>query len=134
LLVLEETAAEAGFLFGIRQGSLELIASVPAATPPDGLCQGLEAIVRSEFDVTSAVDPEMLGAADSTELLHQAVTKVGFVPVVLFAHRDHDVVIAGVAAIAQKPEWRGPPQTQVLAVVADALIENSDVDPLSCMA
>jgi hypothetical protein len=134
LLVLEETAGDAGFLFGIRQGSLELIAAVPADKPPEGLSQGLEAIVRSEFDATSAVDPQMLAAFDSTELTHQAVTRLGFEPIVLFAHREQDVVIAGVAAIAKKPEWRGPPQTQVLRVVADALIENSDVDPLSCIS
>src|SRR6185503_9164996 len=34
LLMLEETATEGGFLFGIRQGSLEPIAAVPAGKPP----------------------------------------------------------------------------------------------------
>ena len=133
LLMLEETATEGGFLFGIRQGSLEPIAAVPAGKPPEGLRENLEAIVKAEFDATSVLEPEMLKAGDST-YLHRPVTDLGFEPVIIFARRESDVIIAGVAAIARQPEWRGTIQPQTLQVVGDVLVENADVDPLTCFA
>jgi hypothetical protein len=132
LLLLEEAAAESGFLFGIRQGLLEPIAAVPAVEPPSGLRQSLQAMVRAEFDGTSQLDVDMLAASASTNL-HQTVASLGFVPVILFARQDQNVVIAGAAAIARQSEWRDPLQTQICEIVAGALVENSDVDPLVCL-
>jgi hypothetical protein len=133
LLLLEETATDGGFLFGIRQGALEPIAAVPAGKPPEGLRESLEVILKAEFDATSVLDPELLKAGDSP-YFHQPVMDLGFEPVIIFARRETDVIIAGVAAIARTPEWRGPIQAQTLQVVGDVLVENADVDPLTCFA
>ena len=51
----------------------------------------------------------------------------------LLARRASDLVIAGGAAISCR-SYRGELKTQLLETLADALVRNFDVDPLTCIA
>jgi tetratricopeptide (TPR) repeat protein len=133
--LLEHTGAELGHLYAVRGGRLERLCSLPEVDAPQGLVETLEAHVQQLL----RMEEETTAAGEGSEPLSQLVTGVSdaegrrFEPVGLVTTRDDETVIAAVAALSFGPQRRRVPHA-VLNALAAALIDNDDVDPMTCVA
>jgi hypothetical protein len=125
-LLLEETGATEGHLYGWLAGRLTLFGSVPDAPAPEQLLALAEHLIEAELragDIT-ADGPTM----SRPPTLPVSATQ-GLVPTLLCAHRDGESAIAGVVVLAL-PRATEAPSSQLLHSLAESLFEHDDVDAL----
>jgi hypothetical protein len=153
LAVLAEHAqAERAYLHAEREGCLRLLCGMPDEAPPDALGGALERFLQREIEQDKATiieEPtaapasgtETIGSGPETRdatlaartpalLAHHSGLRM--YPVLLETHgADGEREIAGIATLAIRSEMFVAPPRALLAVLAAALLENDDVDPVT---
>jgi hypothetical protein len=122
------------------------------APAPEPLCAAVQRYVQRELEyeeATELVAPEASGAdllslgsgAHSGIQLETQATTLGtdasgrnFHPLLLASRREGQLTIAAVVALRFRLGQRKMPPPAVLEMVADSLIANDDVDPVTCIA
>jgi hypothetical protein len=153
-LLAEHTRAERAYLHAEREGRLQLVCGLPDETPPDALGGALERYLQSEIeqeratiieepadsDMTQGMAPtlstgfetgagERSGAPISALLAHHSGLRM--FPVLLETESGPERAIAGIATLAVRGDSFVPPSHTLRAVLAAALLENDDVDPVT---
>jgi hypothetical protein len=133
-LLLEATGAARGFLFGLREGQLELLAASDAA-PPSGLYAVLTGYFERQLEIDAAATEMDAGSTPFTEL--ERWTDAGgrvFEPLLITGRRGGELFVTAVAALHYEGEPRVPARRAALEAIGDALLEGDDIDPVTCVA
>jgi hypothetical protein len=152
-LLAEHTQAERAYLHAERDGRLRLVCGMPDEQAPEALGGALERYLQGEMEQGRVTVLEELTAVaipnaptldtgfdtGSSELLAASPTNALLVhgsgmrmyPVLLETRNGGERVIAGIATLAVRSDAFTPPPSTLLAVLATALLENDDVDPVT---
>lgn len=136
-LVLEATGAEAGYLFGLRSGKLQAMASTEAADAPADLKAMLDDFVQREFEQDDASgDVSLLARARRLGAVERLIDELGreFEPLLLAGQHHGETMIAGVAALHFRDDERKEPRGPMLDAVVAALVAEDVIDPITCVA
>ena len=134
-LLLEETSSEEGFLFFPRDGGIEQVAALPPTDAPPELRGLVEAQLKAQ------VDPADETAVFATSMAKDALDELEgddsvlpgeFDIHLLLAVRGSDLLAAGAAALRRSDGRRAALSTELLSRIATTLIENDDVEPVTC--
>jgi hypothetical protein len=129
LLLLEETGAGQGHLYGWLSGRLNHLAAMPETPPPDALESALQSYVEGELraaDTTAAG-----GAAEPRDGAFAQKGLAGLRPILLCAERDGEPVVAAVAVLSPGADAGRKPSGKLLTALAQSLLEHDDVDALA---
>ena len=134
-LLLEETCSDEGFLFFPRDGGIEQVAALPLTEASPELLGQVEAQLKAQVepaDETAVFATKM--AKDELDELERddSVLPGEFDIHVLLAVRGSDLLAAGAAALRRHDGRRAELSTELLSRIATTLIENADVEPLTC--
>jgi hypothetical protein len=129
-LLLEQTDAGEGHLYGWLAGRLTHLASVPDLPPPEGLDDALQGYVEGELrasDTTAPGGSEPQAPPDGTadQLWH------GLRPTLLSTRRDGEPLVAAVAVLGRFADRSRRPSAELLSALAQSLLEHDDVDALA---
>jgi hypothetical protein len=131
-LLLESSGASMGYLFGLRTGQLELLASSDGSDPADELLETLESYVRNEFETESSAT-----VLATNELAPPALQRWAdawgreFEPMLLFSRHGTESTVAGVAALHYDRDERPLLRRGLLQALTDSLVEIDAVDPVT---
>jgi tRNA A-37 threonylcarbamoyl transferase component Bud32 len=136
-VLLEQTGAEIGHLYAWRGGLLERLVSLPGGDAPVGLAQVLERhlqrALESSEQATVVVRTKVAETSPPSESVTAWTDSEGhcYEPLVLATKRDGEPVIAAVAALSFGQRRCPPPSSLVLDLLASALVDHDDVDPVT---
>jgi tetratricopeptide (TPR) repeat protein len=151
-ILIEYIQPDQAFLYGLREGRATLMCALDDAPQPELLCAAVQRYVQRELEYEEATEfvapqpsgaePMSLGsgAQSGIQLETQATTLAtdvsgrNFHPLLLASRREGQVTIAAVVALRFRVGQRKMPPPSVLEMVADSLIANDDVDPVTCIA
>jgi hypothetical protein len=128
-LLLEETGATQGHLYGWLSGRLNHLAAMPETPPPAALESALQSYVEGELraaDTTAAG-----GAAGPRDGPFVQSGLAGLRPILLCALRDGESVVVAVAVLSPGAGAGRKPSSKLLATLAQSLLEHDDVDALA---
>jgi hypothetical protein len=133
-LLLEATGAEHGVLCGRRDGQLVVIAASDPEAERSEVLDLLEAHLRAQVslrDDATALDTGSVVAVAShlTDAKGRTLE-----PIVLLGDRGGETVVAAVAALYYGTAPRAEARSEALDALAAALLEQDDVDPVTCIA
>jgi serine/threonine-protein kinase len=129
LVLMEQCHVSEGHLYGLIEGRLSHLVSIPDAAAGAELAPMLEQCVQAE-----------LRASDTTAIrgpsIHPPAAARASVPprhrcVVLAVEREGDTVIAAAAALGPAGAGYEPPPAHLLATLAEGLLDHDDVDPMT---
>jgi hypothetical protein len=125
-LLIEETRASSGHLYGWLSGRLTHLAAVPAAPPPTGIDADLQHFVEAELRASEITAKG--GASEPSPPSVRDLATGPLQPVLLCADRDGEPTVAAVALLGfGGSTWRKPSR-QLLSKLAQALLDHDDVD------
>jgi len=129
-LLLEQTTAGEGHLYGWLAGRLTHLASVPDLAPPEGLGEVLQAYVEAELRAADTTSP---GGSEPLLPLERSNEQLwsGLRPVLLSARRDGEPLVAAVAVLGRHLDPARKPAAELLSALAQSLLEHDDVDALA---
>jgi hypothetical protein len=127
-LLLEESGAEEGHLYGWLGGRLSHLASVPEISPP----AHLEAVLQQYLDAElRAADTTAAGGGrQSSGGEFGRLGPGGLQPLLLTAHRDGEPLIAAAVALGPPRDPKKKLSQSVITALAQSLIEHDDVDAM----
>jgi hypothetical protein len=140
-LLLQSTESSTGFLYGVRDNTVVLIAAVPDGPPEPDMQRWIEQCAREELDGETVATGSQTGTADEEEADGSAeIERTGAfrrytdqegrcfesMPLVPPAERR----LAGVLALQVPPGVRTIPPRELRAEIAAQLFEHGDVDGL----
>jgi hypothetical protein len=150
-LLVEAMQPEQAFLYGLHEGQVSLLGALPAAQELDNLTASVARYIERELEFEpmtqlSAVPgdapqlatigmaaTEAAGSQTHGTMLASDVSGRAFYPVLLATKREGEPMIAAVAAMGFASERRVMPPYALLDALAAALIENDDVDAVTCV-
>jgi len=125
-LLLEQTRANSGHLYGWLSGRLTHLVAVPAAPAPADLDADLQRFVEAELRASEITAKG--GASEPSPPSVRGLAAGPLQPVLLCADRDGEPTVAAVALLGfGSSTWRKPSR-QLLSKLAEALLEHDDVD------
>jgi hypothetical protein len=125
-LLLEETRASAGHLYGWLSGRLTHLAAVPSAVPPADIAADLQHFVEAELRASEITAKG--GASEPSPPSVRDLTAGPLQPVLLCADRDGEPTVAAVALLGfGVSRWRKPSRLLLLKI-AESLLDHDDVD------
>jgi hypothetical protein len=131
-VLLEATCASAGHLFGLRDGRLSWLASSESAAPEPALIAQLERYLHDQLEVGAAATELASGSFDTNISRFSDARGRVFEAMLLESRRSGENVIGAVAALHGEHAPLSAPNRALLERLADALLENDDVDPVTC--
>jgi hypothetical protein len=130
LVLMEHCRVSEGHLYGLIEGRLSHLVSIPADAAGPDLAPVLEQCVQAELraNETTAIRGASIhpppSARTAATPLHRCV--------VLAVEREGDTVIAAAAALGPAGGAAyEPPPSHLLATLAEGLLEHDDVDPMT---
>jgi len=138
-ILVEATRAEAGWLFGMRDGQLVLLTGSSGEPPPAELADALSSHLRASvaaLDTETAAASMWQGAPASparVELLEDGQGRT-LRPLLLEGSRSGERVVAAVAALRGDAAAQAPVEVEVLEAIADALLEQDAIDAVTRVA
>lgn len=127
LVALEHSAATEGHLFGLIDGKVTLLASVPDNPLSDALLDALEQEVEAELRATLQTAVTQKSRTDTGKRQARAGLASRFALVPLRGARDGEPVTVAIAALRRMPHYKQP-AAEVLSLLADNLLQHDDVD------
>jgi hypothetical protein len=127
-LLLEESGAEEGHLYGWLGGRLSHLASVPEMNPPARLELVLQQYLDAELraaDTTAAGGGQQAGSGEFERLGAR-----GLQPLLLTAHRDGEPLIAAAVALGPPRHPSRKLSPSVITALAQSLLDHDDVDAM----
>ena len=133
-LLLQATGAAGAFLFGLREGQLELLAG-NEAEPPAGLSVMLAGYFERQLEIDAAATEVDASSPPLTELERwtDAAGRV-FEPLLITGRRGGELFVTAVAALHHDGAQRKPVHRPSLDAIGDALLDGDEVDPVTCVA
>jgi hypothetical protein len=139
-LLLQSTESAAGFLYGVRNGHVVLLAAVPEATPEADMSRWIEQCAREEFAAETVAtgsqtgggddedELEVSGEAERTGAFRRYTDQDGrsFDSLLLITRDERR--LAGVLALQVPEGVRTVPPSALRAEIATQLLEHGDVD------
>jgi hypothetical protein len=156
-VLAERVQAERAYLYAERENRLRLLCGLPDDAPPDALAGAVERYLERAIEHDKATVMEELTGAAAHDVGSNATTNSLFddagssvlapastvepllvhssglrlYPVLLEMQSGGERAIAGIATLAIRGDAFVPPPRVLLAVLASALLENDDVDPVT---
>jgi hypothetical protein len=131
-LLLEETGAAHGHLYGWLGGRLRHLAALPEQPPPESLEAELQSFVEAELRAADTTAAGGGGDANGSQL--PQATPSGLRPLLLCAQRDGEAMVAAVAVLSAPSDPARRPSGKLLSTLAQSLLEHDDVDALARLA
>jgi hypothetical protein len=129
LMLMEHCLAAEGHLYGLIEGRLSHLVSLPGSLPERDLTRLLEQCVQTELRATEttavrspSVPPPAI-AADPDAARYRRF--------VLAVERDGETVVAAAVALGPAAAMGGAPPATLLATLAENLLDHDDVDPMT---
>jgi hypothetical protein len=123
-LVVQAFGATRGHLYGLHGRTLQRLASLPEAGPPEDLTTELEEFVARQYDdgAQTRFSGPSEEAADATEPDH-----AGYRVRPLYSDVRGKLALVGVVALADEAEPPSGASRRVLKVIADTLVQSGDL-------
>jgi hypothetical protein len=131
-LLLEETGATVGHLYGWLSGRLTHLSALPEQEPPTDIDTDLESFVEAELRATDITAKG--GGVEPRSSKFPDVGTATLRPVLLCAERDGEPTVAAVALLGFALNAVRNPSRQLLATLAESLLDHDDVDAQSRLA
>ncbi len=133
-LLLNGSTSRAAHLYGVRENGLELLSSLPEAGEDEAMLVWAEACLRAEIDscevtetATAAIGAEREESNEHSPGRYADALGQVFEPVFLEQRDDAGVLIVAVLALHVPFSLRTVPPKDLLAQIADQLLEHGDV-------
>jgi hypothetical protein len=129
-LLMEETGAGEGHLYGWLSGRLTHLVSVPELAPPLGLDEMIQRCIEAELGACDTTSP---GGNDRPAPIEEtpAPESHPLQPALLCAQRDGEPLVAAAAALGGQADPALKPSAKLLSTLAQSLLEHDDVDALA---
>jgi tetratricopeptide (TPR) repeat protein len=140
-LLLQSTESSTGFLYGVRNGAVVLMAAVPECVPEADMQRWIEQCAREELDGDTVATGSQTGTGDEEEPVgHAEIERTGafrrytdqegrcFESMLLVPPAERR--LAGVLALQLPPGVRTIPPRALRAEIAAQLLDHGDVDGL----
>jgi hypothetical protein len=132
--VVELAGARGGLLLALRGGRLELLAATPGEAPPSDLAERLRAQLETNRGLLAAqTESDDPGAAPEAPSLLDAERRP-LRTLLLPSWRGAAREVPFVAVLREAPGSRAPIELGLLEAIADALLEQAALDPLTRVA
>jgi hypothetical protein len=130
-MLLQSSDSFAGYLYGVSDDALTLLAGLPDVQAEEGLTHWaescLEAEIVSQASATATADGEDEDQNPTPAMRYTDAEGRYFEPIFLVAKHDGEQRIAAVLVMQINPGPRTMPDKDLLAEIADVLFEHGDV-------
>jgi hypothetical protein len=135
-LMLEATGAQAGYLFGLRSGKLEAIASTEPAGAPAGLQSMLDDVLQRQFEAEASHSVRAASREERLPPMERFIDELAreFELLLLSGEHHGEPMIAGIAALHHSDDERPALRWPMVDAVVNVLIAGDIVDAVTCVA